>query len=137
MFKSWRKSFQKRRALAHARWNRTLQGRSVTAWKDFWHDFKHTLMEVTGEHLPAQFLGAAFILTMSVLLNFFIWLLVSVPLAFVLWCAWNWHLVEIFPNVFMATITFGEAWCLCVLLNFLGFRSIKIELIRDVDENHR
>lgn len=133
MFKAWRKEFQKRREIARMQWNRTLQGRSVAAWKDFWHDFKHTLKEVTGEDLPAQFFAAMAILALSVLANFAVWMLVSLPMSLFLWWAWDWHLIEIFPNFFTAPITFSEAWCLCVLVNFIGFRSIKIELIRDTN----
>lgn len=136
MFRAWRKKFQKRREATRARWNRTLQSRSVIAWKDFWHDFKHTLKEVTGEGLAAQYLAAAVILAISVLTNFAIWLLVSVPMAFFLWLAWNWHLIEIFPDFFVVPITFGEAWCLCVLVNFLGFRSIRVELYRDMSDRN-
>jgi hypothetical protein len=128
MFKAWRKKFQKRRETDRAHWNRTLQSRSLTAWKDFWHDFKQTLKEVTGEGLTAQFLAAAFILTITVLINFAIWMLVSLPMSLFLWWAWDWCLIKIFPNFFMAPITFSEAWCLCMLTNFIGFRSIRIEL---------
>jgi len=105
----------------------------VAAWEDFWHDFKQTLNEVTGEQLPAQFLAAGVILAISVMVNFAVWLLVSLPMSLFLWWAWNWHLIEIFPTFFIAPITFSEAWCLCVLVNFLGFRSIRIELYREDD----
>lgn len=130
MFRSWRNRFRKRREAARAYWNRTLQGRSVIACKDFWHDFKHTLKEVTGEDLPVQYLAATCILIWAVMVNFVTWVIASFPMALVLWWIWNAYLIHIFPEFFTAQVTFMEAWSLCLLVNFLGFRSIKIELIR-------